>query len=94
MTRKLDKSNRTGFIFVGVLVGGMALILGGLYFMDQDTDAQRVRDVALNLHIEDTTCDNVALAMESNERTIRDKIVRAELERVWNDGQCGMSVAP
>ncbi len=94
MTRKLDKSNRTGFIFVGVLVGGMALILGGLYFIDLDTDAQRVRDVALNLHIEDTTCDNVFLAMEANENSIRDRIVRTELERVWNDGQCGMSVVP
>jgi len=88
MTKKKSKSNRITFVFVFTLVGAMALILGGLYFVDKDTDAQRVRDVALALHIEDTTCDNVKLALEQNEKSIRDKIVRDELNRVLQEGNC------
>ena len=88
MTRKLDKSKRTGFVFVSVLGGMMAAILGGLYFMDLDTDAQRVRNVAMNLHIENTTCANVQLALEQNELSIKDRIVRDELNRVLEEGNC------
>ncbi len=88
MTKKKSRSNRTGFVFVSVLVSAMAIILGGLYLVDLDTDAQRVRDVALALHIEDTTCDNVRLALEQNEKSIRDKIVRDELNRVLEEGNC------
>ncbi len=88
MTKKKSRSNRTGFIFVFVLVGGMGAILIGLYFIDLDTNAQVVRNVAINLHIEDTTCSNVLLALEQNEKTIRDKIVRDELNRVLEEGNC------
>jgi len=88
MTKKKSRSNRISFVFVSVLVSAMVLIIGGLYFVDKDTDAQRVRDVALALHIEDTTCDNVKLALEQNEKSIRDKIVRDELNRVLQEGNC------
>ncbi len=88
MTKKKSRSNRIGTIFVVALVGIMGFILTGLYFVDQDTDAQRVRDVAINLHIENTTCANVQLALEQNEKSIRDKIVRDELNRVLQEGNC------
>jgi len=91
MTKKKSRSNRTAFVFVFALVGIMGAILSVLYLVDQDTDAQVVRNVALNLHIEDTTCDNVKLALEQNERSIRDKIVRDELNRVLEEGNCNIS---
>ncbi len=91
MTRKKSRSNRTAFVFVFALVSIMGAILGGLYLMEQDTNAQVVRDVALNLHIEDTTCSNVLLALEQNEKSIRDKIVRDELNRVLEEGNCFQS---
>jgi len=87
MTRKKDKSNRTGWIMVvtiGVVMGG---ILGYAYYIDEyyQTPAE---NVALNLHIEDTTCENVALAMTNNFYSERSIIVRDELNRVWAEGNC------
>lgn len=65
----------------------MGAILGyGFYIEEVQLSAAEI--VALGLHIETTTCDNVALAMVANFESERSIIVRTELDRVWAEGDC------
>ena len=87
MTKKKDRSTRTGWVMVitmGVVMGG---VLGYGYYIDEFQQSA-AETVALGLHIEDTTCDNVALAMVANYESERSIIVRTELDRVWQEGGC------
>ncbi len=87
MTRKKDRSNKTGWVMVVTLVTVMGAVLGYGFYVDEIQQSP-AETVALGLHIEDTTCENVALAMTNNFHSERSIIVRDELERVWNEGNC------
>lgn len=67
------------------------LVMAGLIYLGYENLEQRYgvfRDVARNLTIAKTDCLNVQLVIDQNEATMRDTVVRDEMERVWQEGDC------